>query len=158
MAELDVCEGEFVSGQERVTSEPCFGDVKFMGENAQRLLDRGRIPILWRSAHHTPEYRPREIQCDVDLGPLGPLVDMRARLKIRWPERGIAVTVGEIPQDGPRLPQGFIMAVPDDRHCAIRVHLQEFPRVVAAMYVADVMALERQPQFPDAPHQRLHIG
>lgn len=57
------------------------------------------------------------------------------------------VTVAEIAQDGAGLPERFAVPVLQDRHGAVRIHRQEFRRVLTAVFVADVMA-NRSPSSP----------
>ena len=45
-----------------------------------------------------------------------------------------------------------------DRYGSVGVHGQELGRIVAAEFVADVVALVGESQLADTPHYRLHVG
>jgi hypothetical protein len=158
VAELDVGEGEIIPGEKGVARDLVLGDVEFLAEDTDGVADRGVVAMLRRGTHHAPEDRSREMERDVDLGPFGPFVDVGATLQLLRPERRVTVTVAEIAQDGAGLPERFAVAVPQDRHGAARIHRQKFRRVLTAVFVADVMAPEGEPQLADAPHQRLDVG
>jgi hypothetical protein len=145
VAELDVGQREIVPGEKGVARDLLLGDVELVAEDTKRLADRGRVAMLRPATHHTPEYRSRKIERDIDLGPFGPFVDVGAILQSRRPEGRATVTVAEIAQDGAGLLERFAVPVLQDRHGAVRIDRQEFRRILTAVFVADVTAAEWKP-------------
>jgi hypothetical protein len=95
---------------------------------------------------------------DIDLRPLGPFVDLRARHAIRRPEWSGAIAAGQIAKDRSRFPQRLVAIITDNRHGTVGIHRQESGRVGAAIAMAGVVALIGETKLADAPHERLDVG
>lgn len=80
VTQLDVSRREMFAGQEGMRSQPLFRDIELGIERLECPRERRRVALRGGCADDMPEHGAGEIERDVQLGPLGPFVDVDAGL------------------------------------------------------------------------------